>query len=136
MTSARVDTTDKVRCFAYVMESGYCARANTIKSYVQMNLDVRHFGPRPNGKRTKSAIAADGQSWCLLSSLGARGKEFIHPPSSSDQSEDAGTEAYAASSLAHNRSLSVVLVFVRRSVPSVSLVRERAWGTVLQSKSQ
>ncbi len=45
MTSARVDTTDKIRCFAYTMEGGYCSRANTIKSYVQMNLDVPTAAP-------------------------------------------------------------------------------------------
>jgi translation initiation factor eIF-2B subunit gamma len=44
MTSARVDTTDKIRCFAYTMEGGYCSRANTIKSYVQMNLDIASRG--------------------------------------------------------------------------------------------
>jgi translation initiation factor eIF-2B subunit gamma len=44
MTSARVDTTDNIRCFAYTMDGGYCSRANTIKSYVQMNLDIASRG--------------------------------------------------------------------------------------------
>jgi len=44
MSSARVDTTDKIRCFAYILEGGYCMRANTIKTYVQMNLDIAGRG--------------------------------------------------------------------------------------------
>lgn len=94
MTSAPIDTTDKIRCFAYVMDSGYCARANTIKSYVQMNLDVRPSGRLCDKRRPADRVPLsniDCQPWCLLSASGAASQEFLHPSCCGDQPEDSGT---------------------------------------------
>jgi len=71
--AAPMDTDPRIGCYAHVMSSGYCMRANTIQSYMEMNRDIARAASKflPWEQRGKNNFVHESASVHPQTQIGA-----------------------------------------------------------------